>query len=228
MLAARQCCDRRRKSSNWPTLTAYSVATTLRRSETRRAVENACDVSPVRPLNAMLRLRSTCDRLITLARERSRMTRRTTNELRSPRDCAACRRRRAVLRMQRTDSAAAESRSADRSAADAGREVRLGVHASVRHELCEDRSRLARHGTGRHRLRSAADAAARRAAGRNETPRSGESERGARIRQHVDGAGPRRSCDPAFKKAIDSTSKSACPARAKRRASATAGCSRRD
>ena len=133
----------------------------------------------------------------------------------------------AVLRMQRTDSAAAESGSADRSAADAGREVRLGVHASVRHELREGRSGFARDRTGRHRLRSAADAAAGRAARRNEAPRSGESQRSARLAEHVDGAGARRSCDPAFRKAIGSTSKFAFRAAAKPRASATAGCSRR-
>ena len=133
----------------------------------------------------------------------------------------------ACLGCSGSDSAAAKSRSASRSAADARREVRLRVHASLRHELRQGRSGLARDRPGGHRLRSAADAAAGRAAGRNEPPRRDESQRSARV------AATRRwcwcgpSCGPAFRKAIASTSKSACRAAAKPPASATAGCSRR-
>ena len=82
-------------------------------------------------------------------------------------------------------------------------------------------------GLERHRLRSAADAAAGHAARRNESPRRGESERSARLGRTLRWCWCGRSCGPAFRKAIGSTSKFAFRPAAKRPASATAGCSRR-
>ena len=155
------------------------------------------------------------------------MTRRTTNESRSPRDALAGCRRRAELRMQRTDSASAKSEARiDLPPMPDVKYVSAYTHPYGMNYVKVEAVSLVTglSGTGSDPPPTPQRAAAAR---RNETSRRGESQRGARVRRTRRWFWCGHFCDPAFRKAIASTSKFAFRPGAKPRACATVGCFRR-